>query len=849
MMRLLHTLLSLALATSFATAQVPSYTSPPGPRHTGTAAGCSLWAVVNAGDSCDTLSNAFGIPVSQFLAWNPAVSVDCITNFWAGYSYCVRVGPAAPSSPPAGAPIFSDGVPCQCNRYYEIGAGDDCQTVSTKFGITTSQFLSWNPAVSANCGTNFWLGNWYCVGVSGAATCPTSTVSPTRTSTRPPSTVTGAPAPAGPTHSGIPCQCNQFHTVVDGDTCPSLTRFYGISRSDFLAWNPAVNSDCTVNFWRGSSYCVGVTGDPDCPSPSSSSELPVTTAVPTPASPTFPNTDCRCNAFYQLRRPDTCESLFEQFDLAPADFFTWNPEVSRNCTFNFYVGYSYCVGIGAGSPCSTDIPTSFATGMNTATDYSYVSDGTKASAGPLPTATGFPPEPLQPGTPSNCQQFYRATDVDTCMSISYLFRDQLNENLFKQWNPAVESDCAGLLVNYHYCVLAPRDPSTFPNATTQYTFDLPDPTGLPTTTWNVSEISLLQTTFSGAATPCPILAPAPTSAGCDDIEEIFSVSVSNLRAWNRGVDCATTLSPGVLYCIGDPTAPPAPLETPPPAGNPDGPQPQLEGIVLDCTKYWFVGGSDKCDMLAEIHDITPAQLLGWNPELNCTQPQSGRFICVESESEGSEPLPSSAPILSTTSSALGSSTVPSSTPSSSSSTASEAATTSSTTAPATWPTPTPTQAGMARDCSYFYLVRSGDTCWDISVAAGISLNALYSLNPGVGSSCQSLQANFYICLATSSTFPTPTTITSGSPVNPTPQPSHPQPHQEGIAPNCQRYYLVRGGDNCWDISVAIGVSLGVFQLWNPGLGPECGGLWANYYVCIGTSLPATTISSGPPLAN
>jgi len=72
---------------------VPSYTLPPGPQQTGTVAGCSLWAVVNEGDTCATLSSAFGIPVSQFIAWNPAVSADCANNFWAGYSYCVRVGP------------------------------------------------------------------------------------------------------------------------------------------------------------------------------------------------------------------------------------------------------------------------------------------------------------------------------------------------------------------------------------------------------------------------------------------------------------------------------------------------------------------------------------------------------------------------------------------------------------------------------------------------------------------------------------------------------------------------------------------------------------------------------------
>ncbi len=73
--------------------QMPSYTTPPGPQQTGTIAGCSLWAVVNTGDTCATLAVAFGIPVSQFLVWNPAVSSDCTTNFWGGYSYCVRVGP------------------------------------------------------------------------------------------------------------------------------------------------------------------------------------------------------------------------------------------------------------------------------------------------------------------------------------------------------------------------------------------------------------------------------------------------------------------------------------------------------------------------------------------------------------------------------------------------------------------------------------------------------------------------------------------------------------------------------------------------------------------------------------
>lgn len=73
--------------------QAASFTSPSAPQQTGTIAGCSLWAVVKSGDTCETLASSFGIPRSQFLAWNPAVSSNCETNFWLDYAYCVRVGP------------------------------------------------------------------------------------------------------------------------------------------------------------------------------------------------------------------------------------------------------------------------------------------------------------------------------------------------------------------------------------------------------------------------------------------------------------------------------------------------------------------------------------------------------------------------------------------------------------------------------------------------------------------------------------------------------------------------------------------------------------------------------------
>jgi hypothetical protein len=75
-----------------------------------------------------------------------------------------------------------------------------------------------------------------------------------------------------------------------------------------------------------------------------------------------------------------------------------------------------------------------------------------------------------------------------------------------QWNPAVGSNCSNLFVNYYYCVSVPTAYTDLPSATTQYTYTLgPD----PTPTWDLSSLSALQTTFSGAVTPCAILFPAP----------------------------------------------------------------------------------------------------------------------------------------------------------------------------------------------------------------------------------------------------------------------------------------------------------------------------------------------------
>jgi hypothetical protein len=154
-----------------------------------------------------------------------------------------------------GAPVH-EGQPANCNGWHTVVSGDDCQSVPTKYGITFDNFLKWNPAVSRDCLTNFWLGQAYCVRigtVSSSSKTPTSTTttSNTKTSSRPISTTTTVKEdystrhptitfnitsttidmawPPEKTKEGQPNDCVHWHLVAAGDDCKVLTIRYGIS--------------------------------------------------------------------------------------------------------------------------------------------------------------------------------------------------------------------------------------------------------------------------------------------------------------------------------------------------------------------------------------------------------------------------------------------------------------------------------------------------------------------------------------------------------------------------------------------------------------------------------------------
>jgi hypothetical protein len=97
------------------------------------------------------------------------------TNLWFDYYVCVRF-PAQPLllfqqeeevhdwSYPQQTGIISN-----CNKYHLVESGDGCASIASAYGISLSNFYSWNPAVGSSCGA-LWLGYYVCVGTSSKLT-------------------------------------------------------------------------------------------------------------------------------------------------------------------------------------------------------------------------------------------------------------------------------------------------------------------------------------------------------------------------------------------------------------------------------------------------------------------------------------------------------------------------------------------------------------------------------------------------------------------------------------------------------------------------------------------------------
>ena len=91
-----------------------------------------------------------------------------------GEAYCIgtsnsTVGGGGGTS----GPVAPGTITAGCTKYYTVIANDNCPLVESKNGITSAQFLKYNPEINAEC-TNLILGDSYCVASSNSTAAPTN---------------------------------------------------------------------------------------------------------------------------------------------------------------------------------------------------------------------------------------------------------------------------------------------------------------------------------------------------------------------------------------------------------------------------------------------------------------------------------------------------------------------------------------------------------------------------------------------------------------------------------------------------------------------------------------------------
>ncbi|KAJ7751586.1 hypothetical protein B0H16DRAFT_1547596 [Mycena metata] len=278
---------NLALGDAYCVASSNSTsTGPPANVAPGTiTAGCTEYHTVVSGDGCVSIESTFGLSPAQFIAMNPELNAGC-TNLALGDAYCVASSNSTSIGPPAN--VAPGTITAGCTEYHTIVSGDGCANIESMFGLLLAQFIAMNPELNAGC-TNLALGDAYCVQSSN-------------------STATGPPSNLA---AGSLSNCTTYHTVISGDNCQTMEASSGIAASDFLRWNPEVNSACT-NIFAGEAYCVGGGGQ-------------------------------ACGKLYVVKSGDGCEAIAMSSGITQARLDALNPQVDANCD-NLQVGEILCVG-------------------------------------------------------------------------------------------------------------------------------------------------------------------------------------------------------------------------------------------------------------------------------------------------------------------------------------------------------------------------------------------------------------------------------------------------------------------------------------------------------------------------
>ncbi|RAH78658.1 hypothetical protein BO86DRAFT_402605 [Aspergillus japonicus CBS 114.51] len=307
-----------------------------------------------------------------------------------------------------------------CTYETAASSGDTCQSFSADRGMDVPIFRSLNPGITC---PDLVAGQNYCV--VGTVLSSGSTTSSSTLTTITSSTVSlSSSNPYQPQQTGTAASCDQFYLIQIGDSYENIKAQFDISATQFLKWNPSVNSNCS-NILAGYYYCVDVAG----------TTAPVTITVPATITTTTPAdgittptpiqtgmTD-NCGKFDLVQPGDSCEGIAAKHDIQLSTFYTWNPAVNSSCA-DLDVGYYVC---------------------DQTLGYTAPTTPTAAAGNALNTPTPFEPEMV-----AGCTAFYFVRSGDTCPAIASSHGITVGD--IEQWNPKVGSACTDLWLDEYICV-------------------------------------------------------------------------------------------------------------------------------------------------------------------------------------------------------------------------------------------------------------------------------------------------------------------------------------------------------------------------------------------------------------
>lgn len=268
---------------------------------------------------------------------------------------------------------------CWSGHTYSVVGGDDCGSIAISQDVSTGTLITLNN-ILPDC-TNLQIGQLLC----------------------------------------LPEQCATY-SVQAGDTCFGVAAAKGITFTQLLSWNPALNPTCT-NLITGSNICISVPGGVVYNATAIAGVTPTQTGVyatitaPPPTSGLAFGTTTNCGKYYQVADGDYCQIVALKNSIDLALFTLINPSIDQSCS-NLVPGLWYCV-----QPIESWNVTTAST-----TFYTTVS----------------PPAPTDSGTSDACYVWYIVKEGDACYTIAASYGITLD--MLFAWNAALNTDCTNLIL-------------------------------------------------------------------------------------------------------------------------------------------------------------------------------------------------------------------------------------------------------------------------------------------------------------------------------------------------------------------------------------------------------------------